>query len=171
MEQQTATHVWVSELLSGSFVQKEDEPSSVLIKNRTIYKARLYGTVVSTEELVIDDGTGSIIVRTFDTIHKVEIGDTVIVIGRPRLHNQEAYILGEIVKKIDKKWFELREKQHPKPITDQHDLALETVRFLDKGGGADYNELITKFGEELITHLITTGELYETRPGKLKILE
>ena len=174
MEQrQPAEHIWISELLSGSFIQQEDAPGALEINSKTIYRARLNGTVVSTDELVVDDGTGSILVRTFDKSFNVKLGDPVLVIGIPRVYESQPYLLGEIVKKIDAKWLEVRAKQHSRR-TDQSSDAVSIVRSLDKGNGADYDEVTAKLGkkgEELIVHLLATGELFETRPGKIKVLE
>ncbi len=175
VERETALHAWVSELLNGHFVQQQETPSYVELSNGIIlHMARLHGIVVSTEELVIDDGTGSILVRTFDNHPSVAIGDTVLIIGRVRVYEQQLYILGEIVKKINTAWVKLAEKQHPKVKTDNRPDALAVVRTLDKGEGADYNEVAAHLGtngEELIIHLLATGEIFETRPGKLKVLE
>ncbi len=173
-ERPTAVHVWITELLNGKLIQNDDAPSAIVAGDKSIYKARIYGIVVSSDELIVDDGTGSILVRTFETPISINLGDPVLIIGKPRLYNQQTYILGEILKKIDKKWLEIREKQHPKPSADQRATALNLVRTLDKGDGADYNQVaaqIGKNGEELIVHLLSVGEIYETRPGKLKVLE
>jgi hypothetical protein len=172
VEQATAQPVWINELLSGSYNQNENAPSTVTLSNGTIIeKARIYGIAVATEELVVDDGTGSILVRTFDAQNKVTIGDAVLVIGRLRINNQQPYFLGEIVKKINPLWLKVRKQQIPQPGKE---TVINIIRMLDTGNGADYNEAITKLGsngEELIVHLLATGELFETRPGKLKILE
>lgn len=168
MEQHTAKPTWISEILNANFIQQEDGPSTIELQDGTIaHKIRIYGIIVSTDEIVVDDGTGSILVRTFETNQKTTLGDPVIVIGKPRTYNNQPYILGEIVKKIDPKWMELRKKQ-------KKQNPLEIVKELDKGEGADYNEVITKIGnngEEIIVSLLAKGDLFETRPGKLKVLE
>lgn len=167
MERETAVHAWITELTSGSFTQEEDGPSSVLLQNgTTIGKARIYGIAVSTEELVVDDGTGSILVRTFEKQFNVKIGDPVLVIGKPRIYQEQCYILGEIVKKIDTKWLEIIQKTHP--IKQE---SIEIIRNLDKGDGANYEEVAARIGEEKIIHLLSTGQIFETRPGKIKVLE
>ena len=177
MEQrEPAVHAWISELHSGSVVQNEDTPSSVVLPSGiTAYRVRLYGIAVSQDELVIDDGTGSVNVRAFDQRFTFNIGEPILVIGKPRLYNEQLYILGEIVKRVDTGWLHLREKQHPKPtMQNPKENAIEIVRSLDAGDGADYTSVISKLGgkgEELIVHLLAVGELFETKPGKLKILE
>ncbi len=172
MERKPAVAIWIAELLSGSFQQNEDTPVQVVLSNGTsLERLRIYGIAVSTNDLVIDDGTGSILVRSFETPVAVNIGDPVLVIGRPRVYNDQQYVLGEIVKKIDPKWLELRKKTAPTK-TQQTDV-LSIVRALDTGEGADYNAVLAKIGnnEEKIVHLLAVGELFETRPGKLKVLE
>jgi hypothetical protein len=49
------------------------------------------------------------------------------------------------------------------------------IRRLDKGDGADITEVIKESkdenAEKIIKNLIKIGELFEIRPGKIKILE
>jgi len=163
-----AIHTWIADLLKGEIVQKENEPSALYIGGEKLQRVRIYGTAVSTQELIVDDGTGSILVRSFDKPIIAELGDPVLVIGRPRLYNGEHYVIGEIVKKIDPIWLAIIKKKNKKAGP------LELIRELDKGEGADYEEVISQLGskgESQITHLLATGEIFETRPGKLKVLE
>jgi RPA family protein len=173
VESKPAVPIWITELLSGSFNQQDDMPAQVVLADGTaLERLRIQGIVVSTNDLVVDDGTGSILVRSFETPASVSIGDPVMVIGRPRVYNGQQYILGEIVKKIDPNWLELRKKTSPAPAAQQQDV-LSIVRQLDAGDGADYNAVLAQIGnnEEKIVHLLAVGELFETRPGKLKVLE
>ena len=172
MEQKpTAIPVWISELRSGRFAQQEDAPSAVILQDgKELQRVRLYGVIVSTNELVVDDGTGSILIRTFETPTNAQIGDPVLVIGRPRVYNEQPYLLGEIIKTVHPDWLQLRKKQAP--IKTQNPL--EIVRALDNGEGADYDEVLKRIGtkgEDIIVHLLSTGEIFETKPGKLKLLE
>lgn len=172
----TAVHVWIGELLDGQLRQQDDGPSELQWNNQSLHKIRVYGLVVSSDVLVVDDGTGSVVVRSFDNQFKIPVGSPVLVIGRPREFQGGRYILGEIVKKIDLKWLDLAKRQ--KPIVRKEESpnkrAIELVRKYDSGEGADYNQIVTELGasgEEVIVHLIAVGELFETRPGKLKVLE
>ena len=172
MEQKPAIPVWITELLSGSFQQQEDMPAHVALPDgRTVERLRLWGIAVSTTDLVIDDGTGSILVRNFETPISIAIGDPVLIIGKPRIYNGQQYILGEIVKKVDARWLDVRKKTAP--VNTQQTNVLSIVRALDSGDGADYNAVLARIGnnEEKIVHLLAIGELFETRPGKLKVLE
>jgi hypothetical protein len=167
----TAIPVWISELLSGRLTQQEDTPSTIILPDgRTAQRVRIYGVIVSTNEIIIDDGTGSILVRSFETPINAEVGAPALVIGRPRMYEGQQYILGEIIKTIHPGWLQLRNKQKPAKTENPLDI----VRTLDKGEGAEYDEVIKRIGakgEEIIVHLLSTGELFETKPGRLKLLE
>lgn len=169
---EAALHLWIADLLSGNIIQMQDQPTGIsLPSGQTAYRVRLYGTVVSTNELVIDDGTGSILIRTFDKPFNLNIGDPVLVIGRPRSYNGTIYLAGDIAKKTDPKWMELIKKQHP--YREKKD-AITLVRELDSGEGASYDEVVKRLGEkgeETVVHLLTIGEIFETKPGRLKVLE
>jgi RPA family protein len=132
-------------------------------------------------------------------ITDVSIGDIINVIGRPREYGREIYIVPEIVKKIaDKKWLEVRKlelqkqdsghkpaddtKKEEKPVeekvTEVDDVTqnlLEAVRQADVGEGADIEEVIQKSGienaEKLINRLLMEGDLFEIKPGRIKVLE
>jgi hypothetical protein len=167
----TAIPVWISELLSGRFTQQEDSPSAIVLSDgRTMQRVRLYGIIVSTNEIIIDDGTGSILVRSFEAPINAQVGAPALVIGRPREYNGQQYILGEIIKTIHPGWLQLRNQQKPAKTENPLDI----VRTLDTGEGAEYDEVVKRIGtkgEEIIVHLLSTGELFETKPGRLKLLE
>lgn len=172
----TAVHVWIGELLEGQLREQENGPSELQVNSQSLQRIRLYGLVVSADVLVVDDGTGSVVIRSFDNHFKIPLGSPVLVIGRPREFQGGRYVLGEIVKQIDMKWVELARRQ--KPATQKQESpnakAVELVRKYDAGEGADYNQIVKELGmsgEEVIVHLLAVGELFETRPGKLKVLE
>ena len=177
----TALPVFIAQLDSSQYVQSADEPSGITLPDGKVAgRVRIYGLCVSTNELVVDDGTGSIVVRSFDKPFTCELGSPILVIGRPRTYNNELYILGEIVKTIDPKWIELHKKLNPfspiekKAASKPSSNAIDLVRKHDTGEGADYTAVVNELGpsgEEMIVHLLAIGELFETKPGKLKVLE
>ncbi|MCF7799260.1 hypothetical protein K9M74_05140 [Candidatus Woesearchaeota archaeon] len=62
--------------------------------------------------------------------------------------------------------------QTPTEITG--DMVFDFVKDQDEGEGCDIDFVVKKFGQEaddIILTLISMGELYEAKPGKLKILE
>lgn len=169
----TAVRVWIAELLQGKIKQIPEGPSYLIFNGNELKRVCFCGIVVSSD-LFIDDGTGSVLVRVFEKKLRIDVGDCVLVVGRPRIYDNEIYILGEILKKIDSAWLAFWKKKYPFKAADLSIRVLDIVRKKDKGEGADYDSVIGELGdkgEELIVHLLATGELFETRPGKLKVLD
>ncbi len=170
----TAFHIWVSELANGILKQVPDGPSALLANDRALNRVMFFGVVVS-PDLFVDDGTGSVLVRAFNQHLNINIGDCVLVIGRPRIYDKELYVLGEIVKKVDASWLSFWRRKYPLPAKiNSSARVLDVVRKKDAGDGADYDSVVSELGdkgEELIIHMLATGELFETKPGKLKVLD
>jgi len=147
--------------------------------------------------VILDDGDAKISVRTFDenkSFDNLRIGNLVSVIGRPREYGRERYLLAEIVKVINtSKWLKVRKLEinntkpnYEKPLTKDEvfqetlavheetpfDLILDAIKRLDKGEGADFDEVIKNIpdGENIVKSLMINGDVFEVRPGKLKIL-
>jgi len=216
-KRQIACKVRVADLINGRYVKEEGwTPNYIITKQgRHISRINLIGTVISKgddgqgyQSLIIDDGSGSISLRSFEkneTINNAEIGDVIIVIGRPREYGSEKYIVPEIIKKINNnKWINVRKieieieyankvpgsiKEEPvvvenisdsneekteKPASS-HQVIYETVKELDSGQGVDIDDIIKKTGikdaEEIIKKFLREGEMFEIRPGRIKILE
>jgi len=182
----TAVKVWISDLHAGKYARHDDSLNYVeLTDGKQLFRARLMGVVVGIDDCIwVDDGTGSIAVRSFDgSFGELDVGSFVMVIGRPRDFEGQKYIMGEILKKVDQKWFDVWKKtvDQVTPIggTDIQESSsgtdiVDIVRSMDDGEGADYEAVISKLGsggEDKIVHLLAIGELFETKPGKLKVLE
>ena len=143
----------------------------------------------------------------------IEIGETVLLVGKVREYNSQVYIVPEIIKPLSSpEWVELRKKElsrlygerevrvqeTPKPeekkeeSPQQDEIKVEEVSMsgnsdrqkilniienLDKTEGSDLIEVIqeSKLDEEsaniLIQELLKEGEIFEIKPGKLKIIE
>lgn len=148
----------------------------------------------SHKSIIIDDGSANISLRFFDdsiNIDNINIGQPILIIGRIREFGSERYILPEIIKKIENKdWIELRlielnkKNEKTKNNIEVYNVDEEVVedtgifsliKKLDKGEGADFNEVVEKSKdtktEKILNNLIKTGELFEIRPGKIKVLE
>lgn len=148
------------------------------------------------QNIVVDDGTGRISVRNFEKRADVAIGNIVLVVGRIRQYGNEKYVVPEIIKNnINKKWSLLWkrnavknegkniEKQEPVSVSEEKieeidkpkseiEKIIEKIRELDDGNGASYAELIKEFKDEkLISNLLLQGEIFEIKPGRLKVLD
>ena len=84
---------------------------------RHLSRVNVIGAVVSLDEqqVVIDDGSAKIVLRTFDdsaSFGDVDIGSVVLVIGKVREYNDEKYIIPEIIRQIDDPaWVKVRQKE------------------------------------------------------------
>ena len=201
IKRETAIICMIDDLLKGSFIRTEGwNPSYFSTDLGDISRVSIMGVIVNKEpsgRMIIDDSSGRILLRSFENkaFLDLNIGDLVMVIGRPRVYNEEKYILPEIIKKIDHKWGAYRQlqlkllrkkmrtrkkenrilvKEEKQPI-NYFQRILEFVKDLDTGEGADIEEVKKRSGapnaEELINKLIEEGEVFEVRPGKLKVLE
>lgn len=204
-KRQVAYKIWINDILNGEYVKEEGEwiPNYIKIGNKKVSRVNLIAVVVSRQNMentnyqgiILDDGSGKISVRSFDgNFDKVEIGDFVMVIGRPREYFKEKYIVSEIVKKVSNPlWAEVRKielstEPASKPAlaalpleesvmqsSDVGEKIFELIKQIDKGAGADTQEVISKANVEgaegIITSLLERGEVFEIKPGRLKILE
>lgn len=150
------------------------------------------------QSIIIDDGSGKISVRSFegDILKIPKVGDVILLIGRPREYGNEKYVVPEIVRIIDnKKWIDVRKLEielHSKKYRAKEDVVLEEeiienkkennadrifklIKDIDNGDGVDTEEIISKANvtgaEKIIANLLEEGEIFEIKPGKLKVLE
>jgi len=212
-KRQVAYNVCVGEISQGDYVKESGWlPNYILIRGNKVSRVNIIGVVVNMaeqedkKEFLLEDSTGRVAIRSFETmqnLNKLKVGDIVKVVGRPREFNDEKYIVPEIVKEVNKGWFELRslelgsptppkEKIEIKKVESIKDETLEEkivvkedilkkyinpeevikqIKLLDKGDGADYESILEKVKDEkLIQMLLEDGEIFEIKPGKLKIL-
>ncbi|MDP3765015.1 MAG: OB-fold nucleic acid binding domain-containing protein [Nanoarchaeota archaeon] len=149
---------------------------------------------------IVDDGTGRISLRSFDNNYafsKVEIGDIVLIIGKIREFNGEIYIVPEILKKINNiGWVNVRklelihnkmiagdikiEENKDKGLIEQENTSINEeiyslIKKLDDGYGVSIEDIIKNSSnsraENIITKLLENGDIFEIKPGKLKVLE
>lgn len=193
---QTAVPCTLAELQSGQWVQNPGlEPSGIQTGRGMISRASILGVIIdkTNDNIIVEDGTTNLNVRTFEQRQILaNVGDLVLVIGRPREYNGERYIALEICKRLkNPAWVEYRRKElsrlhvelkqpspaaTPKPV--QHsknpfELIIEQIRALDKGQGADIEEILAAIPEsqKFVQTLIEEGEVFEIKPGRLKVLE
>lgn len=206
-KRQVARKLWIKDVLAGTYVKEEGfKPNYVLLQdNSRAARVNMLGVVVMASAdglpmLVLDDGTGRISVRAFEPsamMARVQVGDAVLVIGRPRQFGNEMYVLPEIVRKLpDLGWLEVRKREpsgapviatlpapalgdEPEEVVDESfsltEHVLGAIRSLDAGQGADTDAVIGKIGahdaEKTIKFLLQNGDIFEVSPGKLKVLE
>lgn len=196
-KRQVAYKVRIKDILDGEYIKEEGwMPNYIrLIDGAKVSRVNIIGTIVlKTDEqnyksVLIDDGSGKLPVRSFEKYELfdgVGIGDVVLIIGRPREFG-EKYIVPEIIKKIDDQaWIELRKLELKKPdlkvSEEKVDVAVSPadkifglIKEADKGTGVDVEDIIRKSNiseaEKIIRSLLEEGEIFELKPGRVKILE
>ena len=201
-QRQVAYKIKVSDILNGSFIKDDVSAGYIKLNGMSISRVNIMATVVYKPEghdfnnAVIDDGSGRIPLRIFDTVNifsKVEIGDSVLMVGKIREFNNEKYVLPEILKKIDNfEWMNVRkleldskdangsteaaaDNSARSPGTEIYDKIYSLIKEMDNGDGVCVDDLIKKSNnskaEAVISKLLENGDIFEITPGKLKVLE
>lgn len=202
-KRQIAYKVRIKEIISGKYVKEEGEwtPNYIETAGKHVSRVNLIGTVVSApstetnfKSFVLDDGSGKINVRSFEKnniFSNIDIGDVILMIGRPREYGSEKYIVPEIIKKIDDhRWLKVRALELEKDTSQEKiktEIKIEEIKEtplnnifniikeLDKADGVDIEEIISvsknQNVEKIIKTLLEGGEIFEIRPGKFRVLE
>lgn len=222
-QRQTAKIASVEELLKGDYVVQDGwKPNYIQTNLRKLVRINIIGIIIekpSPFELIIDDGTGSILISDFNRLKSTQdtkVGQGVLVIGRPRKSNEHTFIAAEIVQskqiqenplwlvkrkedliKISSSDFvdddyesisvdDLTQKDIQSDESDSDDESKDDfveltddkiIAFIKKNDSSDgclIESLIDHFGQEVdnvILTLIAMGEIYEIKPGRIKVLE
>jgi RPA family protein len=207
-KRQIAYKIRIKDILNGRYINEEGwTPNYVETANgKKVSRVNVMGIVVAKEEdnvtgyksVLIDDSTGKIPARSFGEesgmMQRIQIGDIVIAIGRPREYGSERYLALEIIKKInDKRWIEVRRLELDSKIEEKKEAAGETsaveesvvngkesiydkiidfIKRKDNGEGVNFEDIIKEFNnEDAVKSLLSEGELFEIRPGRVKVLE
>lgn len=210
-QRQVAYKVPINAILSNPYIEQEGwNPNYIQINGKQVSRVNLIATVIdkqassSLATLALDDSTGIIQARLFNEdvrkVADINVGDAVLVIGRPRKFNDQKFITIEISRKVNPQWMMVRKTElqkefdmaaqpgqsdNPNSVKQQenrlqlnqhNEKLLGTIKENDDGNGADIDEVISSSGlkeseaHEAILELIKLGEIYEPRPNKIKIL-
>ena len=112
----------ISDISASQPSLEPGRPTGLLLPNGvTAYRFNLIGTVVlgpdisdTSATIAIDDGTGSLVIRSFDQpelLEDLKPGQVVTIIGRPRQHADGVAIAPEIVKPAAPLWLLVRTKE------------------------------------------------------------
>jgi RPA family protein len=206
IRRQTAYKCDIATLNKGTFVKKEGWESNYLITEYGDFsRVNILAVVVGKEEnsIVLDDGTGQISGRLFDNtkqLDKINVGNVVLVIGRPREFNGKIYLTIEIVKNIEPSWVAYRKKElslikkirelgnivkvekksaEPEIIENTSTLGSKErmsklIKELDRGDGANIDDVIRlckiSNGEDIISDMMMRGEVYESKAGHVRLM-
>ena len=200
-KRQTAYKLRVKDILDSKYIKTSGmEPNYIEIGLKQISRVNILGVVVEKSEinnykaLAIDDGSGRIPVRVFDDkifLSNVEVGDIVNLIGRPREFSSEKYVIIEAIKKTNHAWARVRNLELQKNGNDnwtdkaipdkENGIGLNPknkiilmIKELDNGDGVLIENILSKNvdgAEKIIDALLKEGNIFEVKPGKLKVLE
>lgn len=144
-KRQTAYKLWIKDLMVSQPVKQENPPLNYFkIRDKDISRVNIIANVVfkfeATDEsfssVTLDDGSGTVRVKVWkeDTkiLKNLNVGDMLLVVGKPRYYNEETYINPEIVYKLDNpNWELLRKleliKEYGKPLTIEKPAKEEVI--------------------------------------------
>ncbi len=123
---QTAYKLWIAEIVDADYIREEGEwePNYLDVKGIKVARVNILGTITEFFSnpngdyvtMTIEDGSAQIAVRAFkeDTrfLQGLAIGNSVLVIGRPKQYQNEIYVIPEIVKKLENpSWIKVRKAE------------------------------------------------------------
>ena len=202
MAQQRATayKALIDDVLNADYINQESpNPNYLNLYGERVRRVQIIGVIVqqTSHDLVIDDGTNRLTAKRFNQridLSDINTGDPILIIGRPRHHNDTVFLGAEAVKQLDNKdWVEwhhrvvnhLYDRDATIDTTTSDETAeedtvnysediLEAINELDDGDGATTSKVIERSSlddpEQYIDTLINEGEIFEIRPGQLKVL-
>ena len=124
----------IKRLREGTYVEMPGwDPNYVIIDNRIkASRVNLIGIVTLAEpdgggaRYTLTDGTGDLLLRSYEGSElRIDPGDPVVVIGRPRAFQNEIFLAVELIRKIDQRWAHHR-KRHLESLNAQR-ATLEVI--------------------------------------------
>jgi uncharacterized protein len=182
MDSKNVAHkILIKDLLQGTYVRTEGqfEPNYLKVGELNISRVNVIAVVVSSEDagLVLDDGSGRIEARVMagSDIKLPAAGTAALVIGRPREFNDSIYLVPEIIKTVSPGWLEHRKLELQTQSISKPEKVLQIIKSLDKGDGADIDEVVKRSQlpecEKIINLLLSEGDIFQVKHGRLKALE
>lgn len=195
-KRQVACKILISSIINGQFGKDESSAGYVKINGNVVSRVNFIGNLVYKMEengyynAIIDDGTAKISLKSFEKkafFSNIDVGDIILVVGKVREYGNERYVMPEIIKKIDASWMSLRklelkdeaivckaEVKDPSENIDSGKNVYELIKKLDVGDGTAMEDLIGNYNgdvEKIVNKLLENGDVFEIKPGRLKVLE
>jgi len=205
-KRQVAHKVGICDVLKGDFIKDELSAGYIKLNDSMVSRVNVIAVIVDKSEaagnssVIIDDGTGRILLKSFDgasLFSGLDVGDVVLTVGRIREFNSERYIVPELLKKtgntlwmaarkleLEKRGYLMEAGKDANAADRNIDVSIDLpasdeiyslIKDLDNGEGVSFDEIIGKFkgseAENAINKLLENGNIFEIRPGRLKVLE
>ncbi|MHA1551516.1 MAG: hypothetical protein ACTSUP_08605 [Candidatus Heimdallarchaeaceae archaeon] len=209
-EQKAPILLYAIDIVDGHLIKEEGEFGRWVLSttnNEKIYKMRINGTIVDKYHsasdgtkkafttLSLDDGTATVRIKaweeTAEFLNSFILGNDVDLFGKPRLSEDEIYILPESVvliedsnkelylrakkiKRYTKKNLIISKEVQPAPEHNQEQKEKIWVMISDSEEGVELEEIITKTKldkttvESIIHDLLNDGDIYEPSALKFK---
>jgi len=188
----TAKKVRIYDIVNGKYFSgsKEDMRPSYIISpfGEKVSRVNLVASVtenfLSEDEnystITIDDGTEAIRVKTFrenvGLLKDIELGDVVLVIGKIKEYNEEIYVNGEIIKKIEDKNYEnLRKLEILKQLLEKKKIMEEIKKLVGKVSEEEVKDYAKSKGIEegldVILENLKVRKEMDYKPKILKLIE
>ena len=199
-KRQIAYKIRIKDILSSRYIKTSDIlPNYLEIGSKQISRVNVLGAIVEKYDIdnyktiTIDDGSGKISASVFDSnvsLDDLSIGDIVVIIGKPREFSSEKYVIIEAIKKIDPAWAMVRslelqkndddgkkgkviqDKEEKVDLSPKNKIIL-AIKELDDGDGVLIESVLSKNfdgAEKIIDTLLKEGDIFEVKPGKLKVM-
>ncbi|MEK6900857.1 MAG: OB-fold nucleic acid binding domain-containing protein, partial [Nanoarchaeota archaeon] len=118
----------IKDILQGTYVQESEQNPNYLLTeyNQKVYRLNVIAAVLhlqkigSLTNILIEDGTGQIVVRFFEEqklLSHLTPGSVIVVVGKLRMYNQEKYISPEICKQVNPLWLKVRSLEIHNPLS------------------------------------------------------
>ena len=181
----------INGILEGTYRSAQDTTVLFLPDGTAAALVDVMATVVDQQTdtmgalFVLDDGTGRLLCRHF-TGQQLKLGELVHVVGRIREQGNDRTLLADLVRIItNTKELELRALQLKTQVAppaakkstpdEQRSDLLTLIKELDLGQGADVDDVIARSGlddaEDRIHTLMRRGDVFELKPGRLKVID
>jgi len=190
VERSPAKKVRISDLLNGKYFygnKEEMKPSYVITPfGEKISRVNLIGTVIDKfvnedgnySSVTVDDGTEAIRVKSFEGLpfEKLELGDSVRVIGKLKEYNGELYASHELIKKVKDVNFEVLSRieilnrliKQKKIVDDVKSLSDQ----VDEVGLKSYARDTYSIDEETLSVIIESKKKeIDYRPAVLEVIQ
>src|SRR3989344_4452406 len=150
-ERYAAVKISIKDILEGSYIYESEQNSNYLLttNNQKIYRINIVAAIIHKEQvgsitsMLIEDGTGKIIIRWFEeneSIKNTFIGNICCVVGKIRVYNNEKYISPEIFKKVDLLWLKVRSLELS--AKDKNTILQKTNEFYEEKKEVIYTSII-----------------------------
>ncbi|MHA1506609.1 MAG: OB-fold nucleic acid binding domain-containing protein [Candidatus Asgardarchaeia archaeon] len=200
----TAKKLFIREVLRLKVLETEEGKAKFIspLSGKSVSRVHLSGTIVdvfprNAEEsrnflfLTIYDGTGTLRLKMWGSEREyakgLNVGDSVDVVGKVKVYQEEVYVSPEVIRKIEDpnlelmRWAEILESKVEEMKGDLNqimDKVYKIIKVEDRGKGVPFSLIRNRMFfiplgllEDAIKRMIDNGDIYETSDDVYKTVE